>query len=404
MTASSHRRVLSLLFCAGLGLASSACSSTGDAADDPTQTYTVAPPLAAKMREEPGVPPPPAAPRPADEKAGSRVLGYVNGEVVSQRDVLLAAESQLRVIDDPEARQTKEETTLYEILVQRLVDRAAREAGIDATRDEVDRVKSRQIRDIERSGGKLEAFLAERGITHREFDELVRRKIRGERWMVAAMGAGPAAGVPVRAHTETYVRPVELRDWYDANQPRFHQPATARFRRLAIRADLSAEDRDAAVAAAKSKAEAAWNRLRAGDDWVPVYREAIAGDGPDGPNADSLADDGLIEIKTRGSVHAPWIEEFAFTKPKGELSEVTQKGVTFYVLRAEGVLPERQRPFDEVQDEIQERLLRVRRGMAYYEVCLWLVEQASIQPAELATRFREHLSASRRKLLEQSRR
>jgi hypothetical protein len=267
----------------------------------------------------------------------------------------------------------------------------------------VDRLKGKRVREIERNGGKLDAFLAERGITHRELDELLRKQIRGERWMVSAMGAGPAAGVPVRARTETYVRPVEIRAWYDSNQPLYHQPATARLRRLAIRADLSADDREAAVAAAQQRAEAIWNRLKAGEDWVPVYREAVAAEGPDGPNADSLADDGLLEIRSRGSAHAPWIEEFAFASPQGAVSEVTKKLYTFYILRSEGVLPERQRPFDEVQSEIEDRLLRIRRQIAYYEVCLSLVEEATIQPDELAARFREHLRMSRRRLLEQAR-
>ena len=358
-----------------------------------------APPLAARMND--GIQSaPPAPPAPPGGVAGSdapssRVLGYVNGEVVSYRDVLLEAETRLAAIDDPEVRRTTEETTLLELVIQRLVDRAAVEAQIEVSRDELLRVRSKKVHEIERNGGKLEAFLAERGITAREFDELLRKRVRDERWMYAAMGTGDAPTVRVRAMTETYVRPADVRAFYDGNVAEFHEPATARVRKLKIAADLTAADADAAKAAAKATAEKALARLRAGEDWVPVFREFGADPAEPDP------EDGLLVLTEKGKF-APWIEEFAFEKPRGTVSDVLAYGTSFYILRAEGLTPERQIPFDEAQPVIDRQLRNARTQVAYYEVCLSLLESATIQPAELATKLRDYLSTARRKIMDKA--
>jgi parvulin-like peptidyl-prolyl isomerase len=320
---------------------------------------------------------------------------------VSQRDVQVALESQLGVIDDPSLVQAKKDSTLYGIVLQRLVDQAAQDAGVNVSRDEVNRFRQRKVRELERNGAKLEAHLAERGMSPLEFDELIRKQIRGQRWMRMAMGGGFTPGLRVRPRTEIYVSPADIRAFYDADPARFHVASTARVRRVAIQTDLAAEDRAAATAAARAKAEAIQRRLRSGEDWVPVFREAVAAEPKDGMNFDWIATDGLIEIVERPSVHAPFIEQFACTQPKGEVSDVIQKGLTFYVLRAEGVQPERQVPFEEAQPKIEAALADARRQVAFYDVELGLLEAATVQPAELAAKLRDHLSGARRALVDQ---
>jgi peptidyl-prolyl cis-trans isomerase D len=200
--------------------------------------------------------------------------------------------------------------------------------------------------------------------------------------------------VLLRARTDPHVKPSDIRAYYDQHAEEFDVPATARVRLLAIRADLMADDPAAAKAAARAKADAAMARLRGGEDWTPVYR-SLTKDAPD-PDPE----DGLLELVERGRA-AEWIEAAAFEKPRGTLVLHAPEGSsTVYVLRSEGMTPARRIPFEEVQERIELALQKKRLDVAYYEVCLSLLEEASVRPAEVAAKLREYLSGARRKLLE----
>ncbi|MCG3133915.1 MAG: hypothetical protein HMLKMBBP_01182 [Planctomycetes bacterium] len=331
----------------------------------------------------------PPQPRVVSSTSPSRVLGYVNGEVVTYRDVALRLPSR-RVLSEDADLATLEKSTFYDILTERLVDQAAVESGIDLARDDMERIQANEVRRLERAGGKLDAYLAERDMTRREWEDVLRRRERARRYMSAAVGLSSSANVRVRARTDTWVRPTDVVAAYEANPERFKVPAVARVRKLTILSDLDAPDREAAVADARRKAEAALARLRAGEDWVPVFRDVTR----NSPEPDPA--DGLIELTERGKAQ-PWIEEQAFDKPRGALSEILQKGPSFHILRSEGVTPARTIPFEEAQPRLEEELRGRKFDAAYYEVCLSLLEEATVRPQDVASGLREHLSAARRK-------
>jgi hypothetical protein len=330
-----------------------------------------------------------------DAHSQSRVLAYVNGEVVNYRDVLLRVAPQLATVGTDEERRTLEERTLLEILRERLVHRAAKDAGIEITRDEIDKERARRIRELERNGGAtLSAYLAERGMTRREYDEQIIRELRMQRYLRAAMGLGGEGAVRVRAVTDTVPAPRELRAYYDRNPEKFHQPEVARVRVMTFGGDAEIADDDARSEDARKRAEAALARLRAGEDWVPVYREVNARAVEPDPS------DGLKEIREKGASMARWIEEFAFTKERGTLSEKPErKGPTYVVLRAEGYSPARQLGFDEVHGRILDLLFQLKRGVAGYEVELSLLEEAAITPQETHDRLRDYLIRARRRII-----
>lgn len=331
-------------------------------------------------------------PRP-DPKSTSRVLAWVNGEVVSYRDVYVRAANQLAVVDDPELKARIERMELIGIVRDRLLHQAAVEAGIDVDRDAIDEERAKKVRELARTGGTLDAYLAERGMTRREHDETLRRDLRASRYLRAAVGLGGEGAARVRARTDTWVTPGEVRKYYERHPERYHEPATARVRKLTVTADRDADDREAAVAAALERIEGYRRRLEAGEDFVPVFREA----NPDVPEPG----DGLLEMTERGK-KAPWIEDFAFREPRGRLSEIIRQppgGPVFHLLRAEGVTPERQRPFEEVQREIESELLQQRRAIASLVVELGLLEEAVVRPPELAAELRENLSGTLRRIV-----
>jgi hypothetical protein len=330
---------------------------------------------------------PPAAP---DERAGSHVLGYVEGEVITRREVLQRAGAQLAAVEEDQKERLQEQA-LYDLVRDRMLYRAAIDAGVPATRDEIDERRDQLVKDLAKSGGTLDAYLHERDITRRELDQMLKIGIVVEKYRRAAIGLRTDPSVHVRPVTDVYVAPEDVTKYYERRPEKFKQAATARCRMLKIATDLEAKDREAAVAAAKARAYALHARLKAGEDWVPVFRQATP------PDADPNRADGLAEFP-RGKM-APWIEEFAFSSGKGVLSDVKQNGTDFWILRAEGWHDDRVIPFAEAEPRIAEVLRSARVQMAFVEVELAVLDQSSIQPESLRGRVRGYLRSVRQRVI-----
>lgn len=328
-------------------------------------------------------------------RSESRPLAFVNGEVITYRDVLLRVGPQLATVGTDQEREAEERRALVDILRDRILHRAAVDAGIEITRDELDVERARRVREIERNGGTLDGYLAQLGETRREFDEDALRSLRAQKYLRAAVGMGNEGGrVRVRPVTDIWPSPAEMRAFYDRNVERFRTPDTGRVRVLPVLPDRSVEDRAAAMAEARRRADSYRGRLAAGEDWVPVFREATRDAAEPDPN------DGLYEITERGA-KAQWIEDFAFTQPKGRL-HVEERPTGFYVLQAEGFTPARQVPYEEVQQKVQILLGQLKRVIASYEVELDLLEEATVLPRERYDDLRLFLTSKRRQVVQEA--
>lgn len=324
--------------------------------------------------------------------ASSHVLAYVNGQVLTYRDLLLRIGPQLSVIEDERARAMLEQKEALDLIRNRLVDSAAEEEGVTVARSEIDaEVKAREA-ELAKNGATLAAFLAERDMTRRELEEQIRSDLRMQKYMSALIGRGMDPAVRVRAIRDTFVSPGQARKYYDRHPERFRRPELARVRLLSISTDYAAEDRVQATNEARRRAQSVVARLRGGEDWVPVFRSVYRS------AEDRPADDGLMEIG-RGE-KADWIEEFAFGDrvKKGDV-ELVEKGSTFYVLQSEGWEGARTVRYDEVDEQIRRDLSQALRYVATYEVELALLEDAVIRPQSIADRLRRILSEGRKKLL-----
>jgi hypothetical protein len=327
-----------------------------------------------------------------DERSSSRVLAYVNGEVITYRAVLLEVGPQLAVLGEESQRRELEQQALLDILRNRVVYHAALEAGVQMNRDQLDTERTRRLKDLAGTGGTLDAFLAERGMTRREFDEDIRREWTMQRFMSSAMGMG-GGDRRVRPMVDTWVRPEDVRKYWERNPERYREAAHAKLYIMRIKADRANPDREAAVAEAGAKASEAHAALVGGEDWVPVYRRTV---GPD-----VVAEDAYGLLRFQRGERAAWMEEFAFDNPKGSVcSEPRQTGTSFYVMVAAGSAEERIVPYDEVQEQVRQQLGQIKRSMASYEVELKLLERASVEPADKATGLREMLRTSRRDLMD----
>lgn len=348
-----------------------------------------APPIQAEMARAPVTPAPADA---QDPRSPSRVMAYVEGEVLTYREILQQVGPELAQLDSNAEKQKLEEKVLIQLLRDRLLYRAAVDAGVRATRDDVEEKRTEKVKKLAKSGGTLEAFLREHDMTRREYDEFIRQQIVIDKYQRAAIGHSIDGSVHVRPVTDTYVAPEDVRKYYDRHAAKFSEPEGARYRKLIVKSDLEAPDRAAAVAAARAIADDAVARLKGGEDWVPVYRELSK------TPPDPREPDGLCSIERDKA--ADWIEHFAFEQPKGAVLQ-EQKGTTFYVLQAEGAHEARVVPYEEASKAVHDQLQQLRVGMAFLEVELAVLDESSVQPEAVRAKLRNTLRGARLQMLEE---
>jgi len=95
---------------------------------------------------------------------------------------------------------------------------------------------------------------------------------------------------------------------------------------------------------ARSRAEAARERILAGEDFAVVAAEVSEDPG-------SREEGGDLGIFARG-VNVPEIDNAAFSLEAGETSAIVQSGFGFHIVRVSERLPARTRPFEEVASEL----------------------------------------------------
>jgi hypothetical protein len=379
-------KCLSLVTAVAVGASLAACGSNGAVVED--SSAPSAPPIAQELAKAAKAEHATVVP---DLRSPSRVLGYVEGDVITYRDVLQLIGPELAQIDEPAEKTAREDHALLDIVRKRLLYRAATDAGVASTRDEIDERRASFVKDLAKNGGTLEAFLHEHEMSRHEFDDMIKKDLIVSKYERAAIGHNNDQNVHVRPVADTYVAPEEIQRYYDRHPEKFHETSTAKCRMLAVKTDLDAPDREKAVAAAHAKADEILARLKAGEDWVPVFRRATDG----GADPDPL--DGLVEIH-KGE-KAEWIEQFAFGSAKGTLTDVRQVGTTFWILRAEGSRPEGTIPFEKAAPGIRSDLSQFKAEMAWLEVEMTVLDGSSVQPDSLRTRMRETLRLQRLKIL-----
>jgi peptidyl-prolyl cis-trans isomerase D len=143
----------------------------------------------------------------------------------------------------------------------------------------------------------------------------------------------------------------ELNDFYSETKARYLlEPEKARLRHILIR--VSRDDTEEKIEEARSMAEDLAARARAGDDFAELARTYSEDDG-------TKDQGGYLGEVVRGTA-IPQIDEAAFGLLPGGVSDPVLTQYGFHVLRLEDKTAAKFMPFDEVKDEVQENLLRIK--------------------------------------------
>src|ERR1043166_4194390 len=139
-----------------LAFLAAACGSTPPdaAADDAPK----APPVVFQRNQDAKNIAPDVAPSPT---SWSRVLGYVECDVITYREVLQRAGPELAQLENPYEKSRMEERALLDIVRERMIYRTALDAKVSAGRDEIGERRDFVVKGLAKNGGTLEAYLPE---------------------------------------------------------------------------------------------------------------------------------------------------------------------------------------------------------------------------------------------------
>lgn len=158
----------------------------------------------------------------------------------------------------------------------------------------------------------------------------------------------------------------EVASYYERNLSNYTEPEKVRARHILVRVDpeATAEEREAA----RRKAEALLERLRAGEDFA-----ALAKENSDDPG--SAAQGGDLGEFARGTMVKAF-EDAAFALEPGQTSEIVETMYGYHIIRVEEKKPGRTRPLEEVGEEIREHLIGIQASSAAEDAAYELFYEA----------------------------
>ena len=312
----------------------------------------------------------------------NRVVARVNDQTLTVRSIDAQFPAVLRTFEgsDAQLRSALDQLTLR-LIADRLFLEAAARLGIQITKEDLAKVREQFEKEAIARGTTMEADLAARGIPMWEWEEEQRRMILRDRYIYMALGRMQPRSPETRAEFDAFVRPSEVREWYDRNPDRFRQRDEAKL--AAIHVSDRKFDGDRAKALALAAGIAA--RARAGEPFEKLTEE-VHGDTPF-----TIFDQAFD--RDEGKKYAPEVQEFAWTNTAGAISDPIRTPIGYLVLRLETRQDARVVPFDEVRKGIEDHLYGLKMTIGRLKLQLDLLEDAVVTPRRFKDAIRIGLKA-----------
>ncbi len=291
-------------------------------------------------------------PLPPGGRVVDAVAMTVNGEVVTLSDLLVPIRDELR--DAARTASPAEfmaaASGLIGEQIQRQIDQAlilaeARRRFSDAQKAYIDSLVDDRIREMVLAEGgsrrRLEARLLAEGGSLEQTTRSLRREMLGQLYLHGQLGS------------DLDISCRDLWQYYQTHGDEFSSEPTVTMRILAMPFSAFETDHADPRQAAIDAAEAALARIRDGEDFADVVRDAAVS------TAYRSDEGGLWEAMARGSFRETAVEDAAFAGEPGEVSDVIVGATGAFVVKTVRVDPGETVSFEQAQEEIRE-LLRTR--------------------------------------------
>jgi hypothetical protein len=304
----------------------------------------------------------------------NRILARVNDDVITVRSIRVEYPTDFLNLEDMGERRIQtmlQERTLW-LLSDRLLIQKARELGAQVTRAELDAEIAKQEKEVvEKRNSTLDAELAALGLERWEWRAKEERRLLSKKFIDMLRGLRRPENEHLRAITDMWVRPVEIRRYYDRHPEEFQMPAWARVEAIFIRVSTF-EKSAGAGSAAKDLARAAAGRTvaraRAGEDFDSLMAEF---------HEKPLS---LFENRFGKGEKAAYVEDFVWSAEVGAVSEPVDRGSGFLIFKLAEKQEARVVPFEEARPRIEGGMRNLKGIVAQHQIQLVLLRESVVTP------------------------
>lgn len=250
---------------------------------------------------------------------GDTVLLYSE---VQQEIIRRQSQNQLQMPQDPAARDSVFRSVTQELVDQILLLHGAREAGVEVTAGEVDRVVEQRFQEIRNRFGSSQEFrqaVEQSGQNMYQFRQGLESRVRSEMAVQRFLQQNRDSLPPAPVTDE------EIRREFEARWAQREGPASLTLRRLVI----EPEPDSAAMERARARADTALQELRSGTDFAVVVRRYSQDPG----SRDREGDLGWI----RRSEVLPSFGDAAWSAPLGRPVGPVETRYGFHVMEVQNV-------------------------------------------------------------------
>lgn len=274
----------------------------------------------------------------ADSAVIDKIVGVVNGEVITQAEVMqglypLYDEYKKEYTGDKleEKMVEAENMVLNQLIEDKLILAEAKKEGIKAEDDEVDARIREIIKNRFGSEDKFREMLAVQNISLSNMKEVLRNDII------------KAKIVRQKAGSRIVITPSEVRKYYDEHINEFVEPERAEVLNILVRKKDKNDEK------AKDLIKKIKTLLDRNEDFEKVAREYS-----EGPNAKGGGGLGVIQ---KGEMIKE-IDETIFTLTPGSISDIVETPIGYHIFKVTAVMPATSKDFDSAKDDITETIYR----------------------------------------------
>lgn len=293
-----------------------------------------------------------------------RVAAVVNNDVIALSEVYQRANPELARLSaerDPAKRNKLRDEVLKlaldQLIGERLLEAEIKELALDVTDQELESALDDVRRQNNASPEQFEAMLRQEGFSMSQYREFIRKHVLRLKL------------VNLKVRHKVKVAEEDLRAEYNKLARLEGEDAEIHARHILIKLDAKASEAD--VEAAKKKAQEIAAEARSpGVDFVELAKQKS-----EGPSANDGGDLGFF----RRGVMVPEFERIAFNLKEGQVSDPVRTKFGFHVIKVEERRNVAVKPFEEMKDQLRDRVMRSQLEKYTNDYVLELRQKAAVE-------------------------
>jgi peptidyl-prolyl cis-trans isomerase SurA len=293
-----------------------------------------------------------------------KVAAVVNDDLIALSEVERRAAPELAAVNqtrDPQQRADLRRKALQsaveQLIGEKLMEKQMDELGIAVSDQEVELGLEDVRRQNNFDADQFEQALRSEGYSMREYREFMRKQLRRLKL------------VNVKVRSKVTVSEKDLRAAYDRWARLEQADPEIRARHILVKLDAKASPQQEAKALEKAKALAAEAR-KPGMDFAELAKKKS-----DGPSAPDGGDLGTF----RRGLMVPEFDKVAFALPQGGVSDPVRTRFGWHVIKVEERRSVAVKSFEEMKDQLQERLTREQLEKYTDQYVKELRQQAAVE-------------------------